>query len=324
MSWMEPRKIIKIGEKSYAITLPKKWAKILGIKPGDSVNLTMDKNGVIHVYLINKKPKKEEGFAIVLDASKLSLNELEECLRGCYIEGLDSIIIKNLKRDEFKPPVLNDIIVKLPGVIILEPGPEDIVLKIAITEDIIDLDEVVTRMSHILENMFDYMESYINTGKNDEGETILKLDDELDRLYHLGQRLIRKKMRAKIMSSRNYLDLLDYLMIITNLEHIGDCLDRGVRILLGKEWKDIQNELRESVLKSRKIVFDTISGIRYPNLKILSNLRLRRRELKQLLRNIVLKKPEFSGVVNEFELISTLSTDIAEVTVFRYLRKQSE
>gem|GEM_PF-6750911 len=318
MSWMEPRKIIKIGEKSYAITLPKKWAKILGIKPGDSVNLTMDKNGVIHVYLINKKPKKEEGFAIVLDASKLSLSELEECLRGCYIEGLDSIIIKNLKREEFKPPVLNDLIVKLPGVIILEPGPEDIVLKIAITEDIIDLDEVVTRMSHILENMFDYMENYINTARKEDGETILKLDDELDRLYHLGQRLIRKKMRAKIMSSRNYLDLLDYLMIITNLEH------RGVRILMEKDWKEIQDDLRESVLRSRKIVFDTISGIRYPNLKILSNLKLRRRELKQLLRGIVLKKPEFSGVVNEFELISTLSTDIAEITVFRYLRKQSE
>jgi len=315
---MEPRKIIKIGEKSYAITLPKKWAKILGIKPGDSVNLTMDKNGVIHVYLINKKPKKEEGFAIVLDASKLSLSELEECLRGCYIEGLDSIIIKNLKREEFKPPVLNDLIVKLPGVIILEPGPEDIVLKIAITEDIIDLDEVVTRMSHILENMFDYMENYINTARKEDGETILKLDDELDRLYHLGQRLIRKKMRAKIMSSRNYLDLLDYLMIITNLEH------RGVRILMEKDWKEIQDDLRESVLRSRKIVFDTISGIRYPNLKILSNLKLRRRELKQLLRGIVLKKPEFSGVVNEFELISTLSTDIAEITVFRYLRKQSE
>ncbi len=322
MSWMEPRKIIKVGEKSYAITLPKKWAKILGLKPRDSVNLVLDKTGVIHVYVINKKPK-ETVSNITIDASKLNLQQIEELLRACYIEGLDTIIIKNFNREEIKVPQLNQMLYKLPGVLLLEPGLEDIVIKIAITEDVIDIEEVITRISHVLELMFDYMENYIEKGNKEDAESLLKLDDELDRLYHLGQRLIRKRVRTRILSAKEYLDILDFLTIINSLEHIGDCLDRSIRILLKNNWSDIKNKLKEALLIERKIVFDTIGGIRHPDTKIIEKVKLRRRELKKILKDIVLQRPELSGVVDEFDLISTLTMDMAEISTYRWLRKIS-
>ncbi len=323
MSWMEPRKIIKVGEKSYAITLPKKWAKILGIKPRDSVNLVLDKTGVIHVYVTHKKPKATVS-NLVIDASNLNLQQLEELLRACYIEGLDAIHIKNINKETIKIHELNQILYKLPGVLFLEPGLEDLIIKIAITEDVIDVEEVISRISHVLELMFDYLENYIEKGKKEDAEAILKLDDEVDRLYHLGQRLIRKRVRTKILSAKEYLDILDFLTIVTSLEHIGDSIDRAIRVLLEHEWEEVRDILREAVLIERKIVFDTISGIKHPNTKLLETIKMKRRELRKLLRDLVMKKPELSGVINEFDLISTLAMDMAEINTYRWARKEAE
>ncbi len=321
---MEPRKIIKIGEKSYAITLPKKWANILGLKPGDSVNLILDKTGVIHVHLVSRKPKSTVP-SIVIEASKLDIDDVEEYIRGCYIEGLDSVTIKNFRQAETEVTELNEILLKLPGVLLLEPGFEDIVLKIAITEEVINVEEVITRMTRVLDMMFDNFEKYINTRNKEYAELVLKLDDELDRLDHLGQRLIRKRAKTKILSSREYLDLLDSLTIILNIEHIGDCLDRSIRVLLNKEdrWFKLRDQITEVIQIARKIVFDTLSGIKYPSIRLVKNIKKKRRELKKIIYDILISEPELSGSMNEFEIISTLCMDLSEINVYRLVRSMA-
>jgi phosphate uptake regulator len=55
MELISERKLFKIGEGGYAITLPKTWIKYNRLKAGDIVEVLADKNITVRV-----KPKLEE------------------------------------------------------------------------------------------------------------------------------------------------------------------------------------------------------------------------------------------------------------------------
>ena len=55
MELISERKLFKIGEGGYAITLPKNWIKCNGLRAGDIVEVLADKNVIVRV-----KPKPEE------------------------------------------------------------------------------------------------------------------------------------------------------------------------------------------------------------------------------------------------------------------------
>jgi len=318
MSWLETRKIIRVGEKSYAITIPKKWASILGLEPGSTVDVIFDKTGIIYI-----KPRKLKAKAGIPSEVVLKLNEcdsiVDKCISGCYIEGHDIVVLE-------VPPtmeVLDNISSKLPGVIVVEGEGDKVIVKMAISENIVRFDEVINRMVKVLESMYDHMEEFIEEGSKEDAYKLLKSDDELDRLFFLGLRLAKRSILSKLLEGDiSYAkELLDITLLIRSIEHVGDALDRSVRILLDIDYTPLKNNLLELFRLSRKIILDAIFSCVRINLKMASKVLERRREFKKKIASL---RGEVSltiqGVLSELDLIATIAEDIIDIAVSRYVR----
>ncbi len=323
MSWIEPRKIIRVGEKSYAVTIPKKWIYALNLKPGEVVNLVLEKNGSICIHSKTEPmPKYESPNRVEIDLSNLSGDVVTQVLTGCYVEGYDEVIIRNAPPDIMD--LLNTLAAKLPGLVVLETVSGLISIKIAISEGMVDLDDVSVRMLRVLNTMYDIMEDYIEKGSRELAEKILKIDDELDRLYFLGIRLIKRGKEFQKLTSQRYQELLDTLSFIKSIEHVGDALDRSTRILLQIDFTDLKEELGRAFIRSRKIIFDSISSYVNNDIKLISRFIIRRREFRKYVREFRLKYPSLQGVASELELISTIASDIVELAIRKYIRTISQ
>ena len=318
MSWLETRKVIRVGEKSYAVTLPKKWVDLLGISPGDTVDVLFDKSGYICI-----RPRKFEAGKAVEPVVRLKASDcgvlVDRCVSGCYTEGHDVISLEL----EGPAPALSDVSSKLPGVVVVEGEGNEVVIKIAISESVVSFDEVINRMIKVLEGMYSYVERFIETGDPKYGEEVLRSDDELDRLFFLGLRLAKRTIMTKLLEKDvSYArELLDIAMLIRSIEHVGDALDRSVRILQEVEMEPIRDTLLELFRLSSKIIFDTLYAYRRVNLKAASRILEMRRELRRKVMSMRKEAPlSMQGILNELDLIATLAEDIIDITVSRFIR----
>ncbi len=318
MSWLETRKIIRVGEKSYAITIPKKWANLLGLEPGSTVDVIFDKSGVIYIRPRQVSIKKDIPLETVLKVNECG-DIIDKCISGCYIEGHDTVVL------ELEPniTITSDVSAKLPGVVIVEGGDNKIIVKIAISESIVGFNEVVNRMIRVLESMYDYMEDFIEHDDKDKAFKLLKSDDELDRLFFLGLRLAKRALTSRILEGDlSYArELIDLALLIRSIEHIGDSLDRSTRILLDIDYTNVRGELIELFRLSRKIVFDAITSYNRVNIKMASKVLERRRELKQKVKQLRENaSTPIQGVLSELDLIAALAEDIVDIAVSKYTR----
>ncbi len=218
------RKIIRIGEKSYAITIPKKWVKQLGIKPGDYVDIVLDKPGIIKIYVEKNIPQKNILTELSIDASDLSPETILKIVETAYIFGVNKMVIRNMRSHEFRNK-LSDLVKKLPGLFILETGENKILLKIALHEDIIDIDEIITNIAKLS----------IEIVRNlTEQKPIENIYSEAKYLLNSGLRAVEKKFRTELLRPNVSLQLYESLLLLIYFEKLlkalKDLSSRGTRI----------------------------------------------------------------------------------------------
>ncbi len=323
MTWIESRKVIRVGEKSYAVTIPKKWAELLGVKPGDVVDVTFDQSGLICI-----KPRRARSEEVQASRVAIGFEEcgdlVDKCIAGCYTEGLDTVDVRLTSEEAMSK--LSELPSKLPGVIVVEASEGRTIVKMALSEAIVGLDEVVNRMARVLEEMYDCMEAFLQTGSSEHMERLLRGDDELDRLFYLGLRLVKRVAATSLLEGDVGMvrELLDVALLLRSLEHVGDSLDRSVRVL--HDMWPLDGGVVENLLalfrSSRKVVFDALYSYRRANMKIASKVLALRRELRSKIHEA--RKgapPPLQAVLSELDLISTIAEDIIDIAVSRFVRE---
>jgi len=82
---MNQRKLIKLGNSSYAIALPKDWVDKAGLKKGDNVYIVPNSNGelIVHPTLSNDSEDKEK----LINIDGMSGNEIGLSIVSSYVGG---------------------------------------------------------------------------------------------------------------------------------------------------------------------------------------------------------------------------------------------
>ncbi len=330
MSLFEARKILRVGAKSYAVSIPKKWASALGLKPGDTVDVILDKNG----FIIIKPRRTPENVvlanAVTIDASSMSKEELFKAIEGSYIEGFDVVKIVGISEPEIlAAELITKVTTRLPGAVVLEE-PDGITIKVALSEGVVSLSEIVQKMLSVLNNMYSRMMEFLREpSMKAHGEKVLILDDELDRMYFLGLRIIKKQLvkarSSDVASSEELRGLVDATLLIKAIEHVGDSLDRSVRVLLEEPLiaEKFSDKLLELYRMSMKLVLDAVNSYKNADLKQALKVTAARREYKKKiaeLRQEVKHLEQVSALLNvlqELELVGAVAMDIVDVAISR-------
>ncbi|MGC8570007.1 MAG: PhoU domain-containing protein [Caldivirga sp.] len=305
------RRVIRIGEKSIGVTLPKQWLDSLNIGLGDLIEVK-----AVEDMLIIKPVISEHGSSntAVLSSGEGSDEAMRIIIAG-YIEGFDDIMVKG-PRESIRR-AYQAIESKLPGSLILE-GDEGIMVKVATSETNIDLKMVINSTSTILNAMFDKISTYLESGDSSLLDEAVGMDDQVDKLYFLALRTIKK------LSFRDPKESIDDTIIVKNMEHVADALDRTASTLKRMQKiepdcvKELNNRIKDVWSYTLRAINSYQSGSKEQALKVIMS----REELLSRMFNLV-RKPcseEMAGIMHELQLIIALSVDIAEATFSNYVR----
>ena len=215
------RKIIKFGESSHVITLPKPWLVKNSLSKGDTIFLEHS-DDEIKITSQNKEPTKElKEFTINIDDSP----QLREQLAFTYINNYDTIHIigaqleNNLER-------IKRLITQFMAFEIIQQTSKRVTIKDLLNIRDINLFDILRRMDRIIESMFENAQQHLE-GEN-KTETIMSKEDDVNKLTYLTLKVLRKALDPQHRKQLN-LTLKDILYIsetVTHLEATADHLKR--------------------------------------------------------------------------------------------------
>ncbi|MGK0548469.1 MAG: phosphate uptake regulator PhoU [Pyrobaculum sp.] len=297
---MELRRIIRVGERSFGITLPKEWVELHQLKVGSPVRVIADRDKITIL------PGAETGG---LKKVSIKSDDVEKATRDIiayYIEGADEIEVET----RHISAVVTKIEGKLPGVVLMEEGGV-LKLKIVTREDV-NIDEAVRSMYTTVDAMFSLFLQMISAERRDLAGEILRLDDQLDRLYFFSLRTVKRNI---IQKPELY---VDYIITIKNLEHVGDAIDRATSYYLHTEV-GCKEEIYQTFRKVYTFLQDAFNAFYNVDAGKALSVLLRRGELeKETLRAMC---PQSAAVMHEASSIVGFAADIAEAAYSKSVRR---
>lgn len=261
---MEQRKLIKLGNSSFAIALPKDWVEKSGLKKGEDIFIERNANGEI---IISSKFKKINGNGVkILDLTNVTDKRIiRRELSTAYVQDYSKLEIKGMK-DKDKKAQVKEHAGYLMGLEIIESSEDSLVIK-----DFFDLSEVninnfVRRIDNNLRGMIDEIEKGVQVGKLTQKQfsEIVEADDDINKFNLLINKILIKGMRNPSVLNllkTDVVTLFNDWWVVYNLEHIGDEIKKIAKILKQESIKEGKiNDVKTALSKLREVYDSTLTS----------------------------------------------------------------
>lgn len=246
MADAEQKKLIKFGNSSYIITLPKNWIDKHKLKKGDTIHVEETSESDL-VLTAKRKRNNIEPKSVTINVDGKEVDELRREVTSAYIDNYSEIILAGKTLKEKAPKIIIENI----GMEMFEQTTDQIILKDILDFDAIYAEKIVRRLDNLIRSMFEDLR--IGLEKESFNEWIFKemkmADAEINKLYFLLLKIIRKgqsdPLVAKNLDMSNK-DLSDLQWFILHLEYLGDEIKRVARTLMKH---DFSKEEKKNVLE---------------------------------------------------------------------------
>ncbi|MDG7007942.1 MAG: phosphate uptake regulator PhoU [Nitrososphaerota archaeon] len=232
---MPSRKAIEMGKGTILVSLPKEWIRKNGIKKG--AEFSVEEISPRKLLVSPREGAEDEQKEIVVDYPGDDIGEVTNDLTGAYLLGFDKIRIvgaKTITREDRAG--IKTALGRLVGLEILDEDSRKISMQFLLEERAIIPETLVRRMSGLLDGMLKDVAEALTRGDGKLLTLVGERDDEVDRLYFLLVRATRAAVVRPEVAERYGLspvDLLDYRVLASFLESIGDAVGELSRKLLG-------------------------------------------------------------------------------------------
>ncbi|MFW6311355.1 MAG: hypothetical protein ACOC1K_03875 [Nanoarchaeota archaeon] len=252
------RKIQRVGNRSYAVSLPKKWVLENELDKIKNVNIVENDNNLI---LSSNNIKKNNDF-VEININKPEL--IPSIILLCYVKGVCELILKfdnNLIYLKSKSEITK-ILSYLEGFKIIDEEENKITLNLIYNKSDLKISKLSKRMISIIHQMVDCIVTR-------QFETKLILEKELDSLYHLSKRILficSKDNTARF--ENNIFDLEEiflWRLIFKRIENIGDVIEKNV------DDNDVQIDELKYILKYLENLFIFNKTLSFDNIEKLKN-----------------------------------------------------
>ncbi len=287
------RKVIRVGMRSLAITIPKKWARELGLEPGSSVDMVYDGSKIVVKPQSRGEAEETNIFVEVGHDIEAALRKL---IAG-YIEGVTRVRVKasyseaielGEKLREYVPS----------AIIVAKPGSayHDIVF----TDYSIGLRDILDKLATTVLEVLSRLEK--NTLNDVE-----KLYQDFIKSYTLCMRVAKRKI---VEGAEQPLDIVDGIVFARYLREIVEMVARDeIEMLIDLDLHSISLivDLAKTAIKS------------YIESDIDTSLRLLEKA-STMLRDAAAKSSEHRRV---FEKLKSVILGIAELNLEKCIRSKA-
>ena len=221
----EIRRVQKTGASTLTVSLPKDWADLSGLKPGDQVAMAVQADGTIVLDPRSDRRKEAVKKEIWTDGGE-SAEHLKRKLIGAYLAGFNVIEVRSKERME---PEAKGAIREFSRLAI---GPEVVeeTANSVLLHDLSDPVELpqekcVRRMHLIVRAMHaDAIEALCQEDKG-LAEDVIDRDTDVDRLYWMAVKqntLIARDRRLGERIGQDIFGSNDLMLVARGVERIGD------------------------------------------------------------------------------------------------------
>ncbi len=233
------RKVIQLAGKTLVVSLPSKWARNMGIRKGDEVEVEeRDDN----LNISTSKKTILEKFTI--DATGFKDRTLRWTLSAIHKSGYDEIEI--LYSDSKTPQTIQEIVKDLfIGFAITEQSKNKCIVRSIAKEIETEYDSTLRRAFLVTISMGESLVEYLQDGKNEKLNDLIQLEHTNNQLTNFCERILIKK------GYKEFRKTPFAYVIVWNLEKVCD------------NYKYIINHILEN--KIIKITPEMISAIKETN-----------------------------------------------------------
>ncbi|WEU39916.1 MAG: phosphate uptake regulator PhoU [Candidatus Odinarchaeum yellowstonii] len=334
---MEQRKIIKLGESSLVVSLPKEWIEKFNIKKGDTVDFEISEEGsliIIPKLILGPAEREVE----IIASSDFTPGRLERELIAAYLGNYSTIRVKaeeNFTKEQQLE--IRSRVKRLTGCQIIESSSSEIVIQNLLRVDELSVDKGIYRAYLITLSMLKDCITSIQELKPELLDNLPQIDDDVDQFYFL----ILKQLRSGLLDYRTLfklklkpIDCLDYFMVMQRIEHIADHINRiadQLKLLFSSSphCDNILKELLELLTTVYTIFEGAMDSFLIGNIDIANKIindnmsfKNKREAFKKWFENNKLPPDilvALNFTVDSIFRISDYATDIAEVAINRVI-----
>ncbi|MBI2449281.1 hypothetical protein HYV49_03205 [Candidatus Pacearchaeota archaeon] len=220
---MLARKIIRLGNSSYAIALPKEWIKKSELDKGDYLTVIQQTTGEL---TISPSVKKDSIKTKNFDFSHKNIEEIKRELFGAYIQDYNIFDIKITKE---KKKLVKQLLKGVTNFEIVEETDDKIRAKDFFRLEEINVDNHVRRIEHSTQSLFDEVRNFLLSDKPSEESLaeIREIENDVDIFTALLTRIFFKGMNNPsflINLKKDSISIFNNWWLVFNLEYIVDNL----------------------------------------------------------------------------------------------------
>lgn len=259
------RRVQVVGGSTYSVSLPKEWAKSVGIEPGSEVSMEILPDYSLRIVpLRGTKSSMERIGEIMVTSENIGLTILE--ILSAYLAGYNMIRIRYGR--DVDPDAIHRIVSiaknKALGLDMLEERANELVLYSIIDTTSFTIDRILEKMIYTTKFMLE------DVGRNftDPEESILhyviKRDDVVDKLFLLAMRQLNQVLAGELNPSDIGIDILPQTMYIVliakNVERIADHAALIASNIIRVKNNNVLGELVEPFMKSKEVYVEAIKS----------------------------------------------------------------
>lgn len=302
---MHIRRLVKAGQASHTVSLPKDWLSKNNLQKGDMVYIhpKSDTELIISTKTDTHTPEKKE---ITINIEGKDIDTVQRDITSAYLNNYNIITLigENITS---KTKAIRKILHDFVALEISEQTAMRIVAKDLLNLQEISLSKTINRMDLIIRTMID---DTIQTfdGKKLQ-ESIRFRDYDVNRLYFLASRLLKGSLKNNELAKQLDLDrgeILSQWYLVVNLENLADYIKNISEISKTKKDKKI----KEIVLAAQQNYID-IMRARHNNDKALADSVIKRRK-EIFIQCNKLENPEMNSIIRS---ITTIINNIAKIII---------
>lgn len=324
---MELRKLQRTPDGTYLVTIPKAWAKRVGLGSGSVVSYEERQDG--RLLLSPKIDEERQPLEVTIDAISPPLVRREIIER--YLLGYDII---RIQAKETMSPELRDearrTTKRLVGLEVLEEDSKKMVIQCLVEPSLLIPERILRRLEMLSMPMqLDATRAFVNSNM-ELARSVTERDEEVDRWYFLLVRLVRAAISDTYLLEKikvSAVDCLDYRLLASYIENFADY---SVTVAQNTQEETPVPKGHQTLLdKSAELVNmmyrDAVGAVLSRDMRLVSAATKRFEETSKLLQqaeNSISKAPRplvnhLVAVLIAMNRMNEISKDISDLTLTR-------
>jgi len=212
---MDFRKIQLVGNRSYAVSLPKEWVLSNKLKAQDGVYIDTTKDNKLIITTKHIEQKK------VMEVNIDEIYNISDFIMFAYVKNIDKLILKSKHLTYENTIKIRSMITFLEGYDIVSEEPGKIEIAFLFKDVQITVQDIHRRMLYLINTMLEavYAADY---------KSVLECETNIDRLYYLSKRIVTSCINDSELQQKNQSTQVEDLFFLKDiskkLENIGDAL----------------------------------------------------------------------------------------------------